>query len=423
VPQHTTGHQLAIRLTRATTNVRAFPLVLLLLITALRLLRILPPSGGAWIQLGTLVWLTGAIAARRVRPPKNAVAWAGPELPDWIPGPLNPEVLVRSGSRVSAQVRGFASPAIVINAQTAHTWMKNEAVRRTQYAHEIGHVGMGDSLVYGVLSTGLLLATLNEFILISYAHLPVDWVFIATLALGWLSLRSYLRAREYAADRIALGVVGPHGEYVMQQAVEADRPSLPLFGTHPQLQTRLAALKQPLKTPFVGMLPVFAVSGFMALLAAANGYRVLIRFIPALSISIALWLSLAAASLVVGVVLSRPLGFAYAFLAGKTLIAWICSLLLGESLGIIVGRGNQTDRLTLLTALLGSLCLGIITGYVVKLVLLVSGIAEMTRSDVAVSSSLLQRLFLLVSVATSFYILSYLALSESGRSLMNYLLP
>ena len=411
---------LAIRLTRATTNVRVLPLGFFLALTCFRLFRLLPTLHTAFWGLLSLIWLTGTVAARRLRPPKGAISWTGPELPRWLPPHLTPQVVVKPGARASAQVKGMLGQTLVVNAKTSLAWQENERGRLAQYAHELGHIGMGDTAVYGLLSTGLAFATLNELLLVSLGH-SLDVLYWALLLFSWLALRTYLRSREYAADRVAMSVL-PEGRYALEEAVRADAPKFILFGTHPTLNQRLRATEQPLETPFNNLDWTFFASGFMALTCAAEAFRAALHLFPRLETVATFWVCVATVAAVSGWSLSRPLGFSYTFIRGYRIIWWLFALFLGESTAIVIADWSAIDRRQVVTLVVLSSCFATLAGYVAKGVLIVSGVIETDRPDAAISGGAIQRLILTIPVFLLMYTIAYLTLAASGRSFVAHLI-
>lgn len=389
----------SIRFSRATSNFRALPLALLVWIGYCK--HVLLATGSVhtpmWVALVSPVILLFSISSWRMRVPKSARRWTNAEgeslLPRLLPEKFATDVLVRAGGP-GAQVRGGILGKIVLNEATANAWRKNESIRNSQYAHECGHIGFGDTVTYGLLSTGLLLVVVQEVYILFVMGSSSWWLSLCLLVLALGALRDYSRHRELSADRVAAAVVGASMRQTLDLAPLPDEPRFPFLSTHPTLMERVRALDDPLRIASERIaLPLFNI-GMMTALAVGITYRMLHAFIST-DPRLLTRLALVAIAIPTSLVISRSIQFAIYALANWVAIRWMASFTFGLLVGTVLARGDWADSATLLSALVVLVVLPVALGAFARAVLfLFAAIDVFSKREVF--GGWTQRLFLAI---------------------------
>ncbi|MDQ1711002.1 MAG: Peptidase family [Frankiaceae bacterium] len=303
----------------------------------------LDTGGGALsaLRTGCLLQVVAVIARFRCRVPKRSEPAdyddrALRALAMYMRTPV-PSVRVIPRQGASIRVRGTATkPAIVLSPLSLLGWKRDPRSHGVQLAHEMGHVWAGDLGRFYFLSTGVLFVA--AFLLSAPWVLAPQLVRILLLGLAAssVSLRSFLRSREHAADFLAAQVLG-----------ESARDALPETELH---ETSLPALLQPHPTPaqrrrafgdpdilFAGLrVPMFAFGCCTTFALVMVGLAV--RRMTGASTTTAFEVAVVAVAVVVLVTCGGMLAFATPLAPGHLLRSWLRWFLSGTGACALLSR-------------------------------------------------------------------------------------
>lgn len=314
---------------RSAANVRLLPAVLYVVLAACDVWVVEHGGVSGLLSLLAQVVVAYWIARFRMRIPRSAVSWAkryGP-LPDFLQHDnIHPEAKIVQGTRASARVRGsLTSPVVLVSNRTALIWQDNPSSRDVQWAHESAHIGMGDAYVYYMTSTAVALALLNQ-IIGNWRSVSTEFVLAVMALIALVSLRSYCRTRELAADSIAAVILGDRPKEELAKSTILDANRMPIARTHPSLSERLDVLEKPVAI-LNGATFFYFASGFMAVSVAIALHRVLHEWDTGES---SVFLSLVIISLVIGWLTSRHSAMASMFFSTRKWLALFFVLSIGE---------------------------------------------------------------------------------------------
>jgi hypothetical protein len=233
----------------------------------------------------------------------------------------------RNGAAV--RVRGTSRrPAIVLSPLSLLTWRQDPGAHSVQVSHEMGHVWARDLGRFYFLSTGVLVVLLETALITFAARSSFTQLVLAAAALALLSLRSFLRAREHAADFLAAQVLGASARDTLPDT-DLDESRLPrLLRSHPSPAQRRAAFAK-LEILYTGLrLPMFSFgyTSALSLQVATAAYRAVVvgsSRTTALQIMVVFW------TVLVGWVFGRLLASGAIFASAKVRKSWFRSFLFG----------------------------------------------------------------------------------------------
>lgn len=188
-----------------------------------------------------------------------------------------PTVQLARRNPESVRVRGSSlQPAILISPKSLLVWKHDPATHSVQLSHEMGHIWARDLTRARFLTIGVLFVAAEVFAITATRQHEYTLVLLG-IATALVSLRSFLRAREHAADFIAARILGSQARDQLATA-RAPEGRLPLLlRTHPTAEQRRRAFNEPSELFSGYRLPMFAV-GFSCTFALDMGtaaYRTL----------------------------------------------------------------------------------------------------------------------------------------------------
>jgi Zn-dependent protease with chaperone function len=132
---------------------------------------------------------------------------------------------------------------------------------------------MGDAFVYYMMTTGVGLALFHQ-VLGNWRTLSNEIVLAIMALLGLISIRSYCRTRELAADAISSIMLAGKLKDELAQSRILGANRVPFLRTHPSVRERLAVLDSPIAM-LDGMTFIYFASGYMSVSVALALHRVL----------------------------------------------------------------------------------------------------------------------------------------------------
>ena len=325
---------------RSAANIRLLPAVLYIALAACDIWEV--ENGGVSGLLSLLAAFVVAywIVRFRMRVPRGAVSWSErySQLPDFLKhDKIRAEAKIVSGTRASARVRGrLTSPVVLVSNRTARAWEDNSRARDVQWAHESAHIGMGDAYIYYLVSSVVALALLSQ--LMGNWHSISNELILAAMAfIALVSVRSYCRVRELAADSMAAVILGDRPKEELAKSVILDANRIPFARTHPSLSERLAVLEKPVAM-LNGATFFYFASGFMAVSVAIALHRVIHEWDIGES---SVFISLAIISMVIGWLISRHSVMASMLFSTRRWMVLFPLLSIGELFSLVMHDPSQ----------------------------------------------------------------------------------
>ncbi len=294
-------------------------------------------------------------------------------------GVRKPRVVSTRSDRPIVRVRGARdAPALVVSRQTSVIWRRSPQTHAVQLSHEMAHIWSGDLLRYYFRSTAILVLTV-ELAAYSLGNGAGDRriIVVSTLA-ALLSLQSYLRSREHAADFMASQVLGPSARDELAGSSPPHGFQVRLFRTHPSVGARRSAFDDPAVLFHDARSSVFSL-GFLSLFLLDMILR-FERFQGIQTGHLPFVLSAVGVGVLAGCVLGNLLTYG-GMVESQTIRSWYRGVLLGLFSYLVAAQQSPYNIRVVVAALLVAVLLAKVAAAASELLwLVVPDVEELGRS-------------------------------------------
>jgi Zn-dependent protease with chaperone function len=259
-----------------------------------------------------------------------------------------PSVWVIQRNGESVRVRGSKRrPSIVLTPKSLLVWRKDRVAHSVQLAHEMGHIWAGDLTRHMFLLTGVLLMSADLTLVAMRTGGSFLVLTLVAAGTAFISLRSFLRAREIAADFVAAQLLGPTARDALPD-IDTTEGLLPRWlRTHPTPKERRRAFSDVSMLHTGLRLPIFAFgySSAFALDMATAAYRVAA---DSNSRTAPLQVMLAPFAITVGLVFGQLLASGAILSPSAVRKSWFRAFLLGPVAYLLIERRLHVSIATVL---------------------------------------------------------------------------